>query len=131
MIRSDFVILSEVRREVARTEAVLESIQFGVTRGVVYFAGEFWIRMGVRNLERQKYYDALVSTLVGLEKRIRRIAGVRDIFFRFTNVDKQGGFWRRLKTKKASRGGRGGSSTPTAHNVDEDELLDEKDEERL
>jgi len=37
MLRSDFVVHNEVRRELVRTQASLEKIQFGVTRGVVYF----------------------------------------------------------------------------------------------
>ena len=99
MLRSDFVVHNEVRRELVRTQASLEKIQFGVTRGVVYFGGEFWVRIGVRKLDGEKYFDVLVSTLVGLEKRLRRIPGVADIFFRFTNIEKSNGFWRRMDTK--------------------------------
>ena len=99
MLRSDFVVHNEVRRELVRTQANLGKIQFGVTRGVVYFGGEFWVRIGVRKLDGEKYFDVLVSTLVGLEKRIRRIPGVADIFFRFTNIEKSNGFWRRMDTK--------------------------------
>jgi len=99
MLRSDFLVHNEVRRELVRTQANLEKIQFGVTRGVVYFGGEFWVRIGVRKLDGEKYFDVLVSTLVGLEKRVRRIPGVADIFFRFTNIEKSGGFWRRMNAK--------------------------------
>jgi len=99
MLRSDFVVHNEVRRELVRTQASLEKIQFGVTRGVVYFGGEFWVRIGVRKLDGEKYFDVLVSTLVGLEKRVRRIPGVADIFFRFTNIEKSNGFWRRMNAK--------------------------------
>jgi hypothetical protein len=103
MLRSDFVVHNEVRRELVRTQANLEKIQFGVTRGVVYFAGEFWVRVGVRKLDGEKYFDVLVSTLVGFEKRLRRIPGVSDIFFRFTNIEKSGGFWRRVDVKPKMR----------------------------
>ena len=99
MLRSDFLVHNEVRRELVRTQANLEKIQFGVTRGVVYFGGEFWVRIGVRKLDGEKYFDVLVSTLVGLEKRVRRIPGVADIFFRFTNIEKFGGYWRRVNAK--------------------------------
>ena len=99
MLRSDFVVHNEIRRELVRTQANLEKIQFGVTRGVAYFGGEFWVRIGVRKFDGEKYFDVLASTLAGLEKRIRRIPGVADIFFRFTNIEKSGGFWRRVNTK--------------------------------
>jgi hypothetical protein len=95
MLRSDFTILNEVRRELARTEVILEKIQFGVTRGVVYFGGEFCIRMGVKSFDGQRYHEVVVGTLVGLEKRLRKIPGAKDVFFRFNNFEKYGGFWRR------------------------------------
>jgi hypothetical protein len=119
MLRSDFLIHSEVHRELARTDAVLKKINFGVTQGVVYFNGEFWVRMGVKNLEGQKYLDLLVSTLVGLEKRLKRIPGIRDIFFRFTNVEKYGGFWRRQNVQA--------KSVPTRHSYTLDEKTSEPD----
>ena len=102
MLQSDFMVFNEVRRELVRTQADLGRIQFSVTQGVIYFGGEFWVRVGVKKLEGQKYFDALVSTLIGLEKRLRRIAGVADIFFRFNNIDKRGGFWHRPDTRPKS-----------------------------
>ena len=104
MLRSDFLIHNEVRRELARTQANLERVHFGVTRGVVYLGGEFWIRTGLRQLDGQKYFDALIGTLVALEKRIRRVPGVIDIFFRFTNIEKKSGFWHRTHAKPKSQG---------------------------
>lgn len=101
MLRSDFLVHSEVRRELARTQADIEKIHFGVTRGVIYLGGEFSIQMGVRNFEGQRYFDILVSTLVGLEKRLRRIPEVVDILFTFNNVGKHGGFWHHVQTRSA------------------------------
>lgn len=128
MLRSDFIVHSEVRRELARTQADLERIHFGVTRGVIYFGGEFWIRMGVRKLDGQKYFDALISTLVGLEKRLRRISGVVDIFFRFNNLEKSGGFWRRAKVKEKSAY-TASILTKDEEIIEESELPNGKDEE--
>lgn len=99
MLRGDFMILNEVRRELARTEVILEKIQFGVTRGVVYFGGEFCIRMGVKSLDGQRYHEVVVGTLVGLEKRLRKIPGAKDVFFRFNNIEKSNGFWRRVMVR--------------------------------
>ncbi|MBW2059655.1 MAG: hypothetical protein JRH07_17720 [Deltaproteobacteria bacterium] len=94
MMRSDFEIQKEVRRELSRTSADLEKIQFSVTRGVVYLAGEFRVQTPLRNLTRQKRFEVLVGTLIGLEKRLALIREVVDICFNFTNVQKKGGFWR-------------------------------------
>jgi len=102
MLRSDFLVHNEVRRELARTQANLGRIHFGVTRGVIYFGGEFWVRIGLKKVDGQKYFGVLVGTLVGLEKRLRRIPGVTGIFFRFSNIEKQGGFWRRASLKMKS-----------------------------
>jgi len=101
MLRSDFLVFKEVRRELARTQADLKKIQFSVTRGVIHFGGEFLIQMGVKHLDGHRYFDILVSTLVGLEKRLRSISGVVDIFFRFNNIGKSGGYWHRVRTKSA------------------------------
>jgi hypothetical protein len=129
MLRSDFLILNEARREVARTEVILERMHLGVTRGVIYFGGELLIRMGVKRLDGQKYYDVLVGTLVGLEKRLRRIPGVADVFFRFTNIEKYGGFWRHVKTKTSSAHP-GFGFVKNAKTTEEDESPDGKDEEK-
>ena len=102
MLRTDFLILNEVRRELARTQVDLQRIQFSVTRGVIYFWGEFWLGAVARRLDENKEFDALVSTLVGLEKRLKRVPGVVDMYFRFNNVHKYGGFWRRARVKLRS-----------------------------
>lgn len=108
MHRSDFLILGEVRRELARSETILESIKFS-------------IQMGVKNLDGKKHHDALVGTLVALEKRLRRVPGVRDVIFRFSNIQKTGGFWRRAKEAKKSTSSRRGS-TPQSQVVERNEL---------
>jgi hypothetical protein len=104
MLGTDFLILNEVRRELIRSRIDFEKIQFSVTRGVVYFWGEFWFGVGTRRLEERKEFDMLVSGLVGLEKRLRSIRGVLDIYFRFNNIHKYGGFWRRARVKARSAG---------------------------
>jgi hypothetical protein len=130
MLRSDFLVLNEVRRELARTQANLERIQFGVTRGVIFLGGEFWIRIGVKRLDGEKYFDALVSTLIGLEKRLRRIPGVKDIFFRFSNIERQGGFWHRANSvRKQSTGIR--LPTRGVETPDKDEPTEGRDEESV
>jgi hypothetical protein len=94
MERSDASILTQVRRELARTPARSEEIEFGVTRGVIFLAGQFHVQTRVRTINKRKYFEILLSTLVALEKRLRQIPGVKDITFRFKNVHKSGGFWR-------------------------------------
>ncbi len=105
MNRSDFLILSEVRRHLTRTQADPARIQFGVTRGVVYFAGEFSVRTGARELEGRKYFDLVTNTLLGLEKQLRRIPGVVDVFFRFSNMQKESGVWRHGRVRARSATG--------------------------
>jgi hypothetical protein len=102
MLRTDFLILNEIRRELARTRVDPQKIQFSVTRGVIYFWGEFWLGAVARRLDAEKEFDSLVSALVGLEKRLKRVAGVVNIYFRFNNVQKHGGFWRRARVKSRS-----------------------------
>jgi hypothetical protein len=130
MLRSDFVIHNEIRRELVRTQANLGKIQFGVTRGVVYFGGEFWVRISVRKLDRERYFDVLVSTLVGLEKRLRRIPGVADIFFRFTNIEKFGGYWRRMNAKPKTGPVTGGPARHVEIIEDAESLREEGGEEK-
>jgi hypothetical protein len=130
MLRTDFLILNEVRRELARTQVDLQRIQFSVTRGVIYFWGEFWLGVVARKLDEEKEFDALVSTLVALEKRLKRVPGVVDIYFRFNNVHKYGGFWRRTRVKTRS------ADTMFVLTQDEElaeerEACDEKDEEAV
>ena len=93
MERNDASIFTEVRRELARTPVRLEEIQFGVTRGVIFLGGQFQVQTRVKTINKQKYSEILVSTLVALEKRLRQIKGVKDISFKFNNVHKSGGFW--------------------------------------
>jgi len=95
MERSDASILRQIRCELARTPVRLEQIQFGVTRGVIFLGGQFRVQTPVRTINKQKYFEIHVSTLLALEKRLRQIQGVKDIYFRFKNVHKSGGFWRR------------------------------------
>jgi hypothetical protein len=104
MLRQDFLIHNEVRRELVRTQAFVEKIKSGTTRGVVYLGGEFRIRLVGAKLAREKYHDVLISTLIALEKRLRRISGVVDIVFQFSNIQKFGGFWRPVLSRTKTAG---------------------------
>jgi hypothetical protein len=92
MIKEDFIIQSEVRRMLIRTNIDYTKIDFGTVRGVVYLRGMFQtIHPPTGDEEARRAYD--VKTLFSFEKKIRSISGVSDVIFQFINWKRERGQW--------------------------------------
>ncbi len=93
MIREDFVIQSEIRRMLIRSNIDYTKIDLGTVKGVVYFRGIFrpYLPPQLRSEESIRLY--IEKTLLALEKKIRSIPGVSDVIFQFNNWKKEKGRW--------------------------------------
>jgi len=123
MIKEDFVIQSEVRRMLIRTNIDYAKVDLGTVRGVVYLRGTFRpIHLPAGNEETMKAYA--VKTLFSFEKKIRSIPGVTDVVFQLINWRKEKGQWipTRLMQKEEQR------VEKKEERKEEKEEKDEKDE---
>lgn len=98
MLKEDFVIQSQVRRLLVRTNVDYSKISFGTLRGVVYFRGFFTVTRvylhGDDSKDRDfRTRDFTIKTLSSLEKKVRAIPGVSDVIFQFSNWRKERGLW--------------------------------------
>ncbi len=100
MIKEDFVIQSEVRRMLIRTNIDYTKIDFGTVRGVVYLRGLFKLSRIYTDGDEVKVKEFTAKTLFTFEKKIRSIAGVSDIVFQFINWRKEKGQWIPIELKK-------------------------------
>lgn len=92
MKKEDFVIQSEVRRMLIRSNIDYSKIDFGTVKGVVYFRGFFRLPMVFEGQEEVKKMIT-VKTLSSFEKKVRSIPGVVDVLFQFSNWRKEKGQW--------------------------------------
>jgi hypothetical protein len=93
MIKEDFVIQSEVRRMLVRSNIDYTKIDFGTVRGVVYLRGFFRLSRMPGEGEEGRVKDFLIKTLFSFEKKLRNITGVTDVVFQFVNWKKEMGQW--------------------------------------
>jgi len=98
MLKEDFVIQSNVRRILVRTNVDYSKISFGTVKGVVYFRGFFHLtRVYVHGDDSKDYdfktRDFTIKTLSSLEKKVRNLPGVSDVMFQFNNWRKERGQW--------------------------------------
>jgi hypothetical protein len=92
MLKDDFVIQTNVRRILIRSNIDYSQITFGTVRGVVYIQGTFKVSVSLG--ERLKDTEEIVAkTLRSLEVKIRSISGVVDVRFQFRNWKKDKGQW--------------------------------------
>ncbi len=92
MLRDDFVIQTNIRRILVRSNIDYSEITFGTVRGVVYIQGVFKVGSS-KDTE-----DIIGKTLRSLEMKIRSIPGVVDVKFQLLNWKKEKGQW--MPTKK-------------------------------
>jgi hypothetical protein len=88
MLRDDFVIQTNVRRILIRSNIDYSEITFGTVRGVVYIQGKFRISGASKDNE-----EITGKTLRSLELKIRSTPGVIDVKFQFLNWKKEKGQW--------------------------------------
>ncbi len=106
MLKEDFVIQSNVRRILVRSNVDHTKIDFGTVRGVVYFRGIFRVTRvytygdDEKTSRDFKVHDFTVKSLVSLEKKVKNLPGVSDVIFQFLNWRKERGLWTSVETKK-------------------------------
>ncbi len=100
MKKEDFVIQSEVRRLLVRSNIDYSKIDYGTVKGVVYFRGAFRLPMALETHEEAKRMMT-AKTLLSFEKKIRVIPGIVDVVFQFTNWRKEKGQWIPTQSMKA------------------------------
>jgi hypothetical protein len=99
MKKEDFVIQSEVRRMLIRSNIDYAKIDYGTVKGVVYFRGFFGLSMAMGSREEIKR-TMTVKTLFSFEKKIRNIPGVSDVVFQFANWRREKGQWVSIKSMR-------------------------------
>jgi hypothetical protein len=93
MLKEDFVIQSNIRRILVRSNIDYSKITFGTVKGIVYIQGMFDVSRFYTDGTVGSVQEFLRKTLVSLEKKIRSIPGVTDVNFQFINWKKEKGQW--------------------------------------
>lgn len=120
MKKEDFVIQSEVRRLLVRSNIDYSGIDFGTVKGVVYFRGFFRIPMALECHEEVKRM-VTAKALSSFEKKVRTIPGVVDVVFQFTNWLKERGQWIPTRSLKGEGEGKRGKEGVTSKATKEEE----------
>jgi len=100
MLKEDFVIQSNIRRMLIRTNIDYSRMDFGTVKGVVYLRGIFQISRLYTDGDEEKKKDYTVKTLYTFEKKIRSLPGVTDVIFQFLNWRKEKGQWVPIEMKE-------------------------------
>jgi hypothetical protein len=100
MLKEDFVIQSNIRRMLIRTNIDYSRMDFGTVKGVVYIRGIFQISRLYTDEAEEKMKDYTVKTLYTFEKKVRSLPGVTDVIFQFLNWRKERGQWVPIEMKK-------------------------------
>jgi hypothetical protein len=120
MLKEDFVIQSNVRRILVRSNVDHTRMEFGTVRGVVYFRGIFRmtrIYTGGDDDDTNrdfKVHDFTVKSLASLEKKVKNIPGVSAVIFQFINWRKERGLWTNVETKRKKEMNYGREDDPAA-----------------
>ena len=100
MLKEDFVIQSNVRQILIRSNIDYSRITFGTVKGVVYLRGIFKSAFHHTDGNIEGAANFAVKSLESLERKIKSIPGVIDIEFELTNWKKAGGQWIPKKTQE-------------------------------
>lgn len=127
MKKEDFIIQSEVRRLLVRSNIDYSRIDYGTVKGVVYFRGSFRLAQAMESYEEMKRTMA-IKTLLSLERKIRSIPGVVDVVFQLNNWLKEKGKWvpvqsseAKVQSQRASASGTGSEETNQGASEDDRE----------
>jgi len=103
MLKEDFVIQSNIRRMLIRTNVDYSRMDFGTVKGVVYIRGIFKISRLYTDGDEEKTKEFTVKTLYSFEKKVRSLPGVTDVIFQFLNWRKEKGQWVPIEMKKKEK----------------------------
>jgi len=93
MLKEDFVVQSNIRRLLVRSNIDYSDLIFGTVRGVVYIRGFFKMARYYSGEKGDSGEDFAAQTLLSLEKRMKGLPGVTDVVFQLTNWKKEKGQW--------------------------------------
>jgi hypothetical protein len=93
MLKEDFVIQSEIRRILVRSNVDYSRISFGTVKGVVYIRGVFEMARSYVDGSSESIQEFTQKSLYSLEKKVRGISGVSDVNFQIVNWKKEKGQW--------------------------------------
>jgi len=93
MLKEDFVIQSNIRRILVRSNIDYSDLIFGTVRGTVYIRGTFRLSNYYGDDTEEGIRAFTAKTLASLEKNIRSLPGVSDVIFQFINWKKEKGQW--------------------------------------
>jgi hypothetical protein len=93
MLKEDFVIQSNVRRVLIRSNIDYSEITFGTVRGVVYLRGILKLARLYTDGSAENTLAFTMKNLQSLERNMKSIPGITDIVFEFTNWKKEKGQW--------------------------------------
>ncbi len=93
MLREDFVIQTNIRRILIRSNVDYSNLTFGTVRGVVYIQGTVKVSGTSSDANSKDTEDIVSKTLRSFELKIRSIPGVVDVRFQFLNWKKERGQW--------------------------------------
>ena len=100
MLREDFVIQTNVRRILVRSNIDYTEINFGTVKGVVYIQGIFKLPSGSHPPPEEELEGFMGRVLRSLELKIRSIPGVVDVNFQFSNWKRDMGKWSPAKPQE-------------------------------
>ncbi len=93
MLKDDFVIQTNVRRMLIRSNIDFSQLTFGTVRGVVYIQGTFRLTGLFPGESIQETEEIVARTIRSLELKIKSISGVIDVKFQLFNWKKEKGQW--------------------------------------
>src|SRR4030042_3809412 len=93
MLKEDFVIQSNLRQILIRSNIDYSKITFGTVKGAVYLRGVFKSAFYHADGRMEGAADFAIKSLQSLEKKIKSIPGVINIEFELNNWRKTGGQW--------------------------------------
>jgi len=93
MLKEDFVIQSNVRRVLVRSNIDYSTLIFGTVRGTVYIRGDFKMAAYYSHESEESVREYTRKALHSLEKNIKNLPGVADVVFQLLNWKKEKGQW--------------------------------------
>lgn len=93
MLKEDFVIQSNLRKMLIRSNINYSKMDFGTVKGVVYLRGIFQVSHHPAEGEEEKGKEFVIRSLYLFEKKIKSLPGVTDVIFQFLNWRKEKGQW--------------------------------------
>lgn len=93
MLKEDFVIQSQIRRILVRSDIDYSKLSFGTVKGVVYIRGIFEMTRVYTDGSEGGIQEFIKKNLHSLEKKIKDIPGVIDVNFELANWIRERGKW--------------------------------------